>query len=127
MPFATLLLNFVASTATLVPPDELTDNHAHPYHWGQPVIQRFERKPDDDERKLSWEAYVVELDGLWKTYRAAGSTRRAFDKYTEALGQAKRRYVYNDFYLKPVLPFSNETDDQRDPLTGSGGGRFGGR
>ena len=123
MTFAALMLNFVASTATLVPPDELTDNHAHPYHWGQPVIQRFDRKPDDDERKMAWEAYVVELDGLWKAYRAAGSTRRAFEKYNEALGLAKRRYVYNDFYLKPVLPFSTEEELQRDPLTGSRLGR----
>ncbi len=98
------LVSFAAALSTMVPPGELVENHAHPYHWGQPVIRRFERRPEDDDRRLAWEAYVQELDNLWKAYRAAGSTPRAWLEYREAVSEAKRRYVFDDIYLAPVLP-----------------------
>lgn len=106
------LLN-AATLATMVPPGELTENHAHPYHWAQPVIQRFERQPDDDDRKYAWEAYVQELDNLWKAYRAAGSTPRAWLDYKQAVAEAKRRYVFDDIYLAPVLPVPGVDTEQR--------------
>ncbi len=109
--FYTLLQ--AAAMVTMVPPGELTENHAHPYHWAQPEIHRFERQPDDDDRRSAWEAYVQELDNLWKAYRAAGSTPRAWLDYKKAVGEAKRRYVYDDIYLAPVLPVPGVSDEPR--------------
>lgn len=112
MQLAFFMLN-AATLATMVPPGELTENHAQPYHWAQPEIHRFERQPDDDDRRLAWEAYVQELDNLWKNYRAAGSTPRAWIDYKKAVREAKRRYVFDDIYLAPVLPVPGVNEEPR--------------
>jgi hypothetical protein len=88
----------------MVPPNEPTVNHAHPLHYGQPTIRRFERRDEDNDRRRAWEAYVVELTDLWRDYVDAGRTPRAWRTYKESAAEAKRRYVYDDIYLAPVLP-----------------------
>jgi hypothetical protein len=98
------LLTYAAALTTMVPPGEYTENHAHPQHYGQPVIRRFERRPEDDDRRLAWESYVQELDNLWLAYRAAGSTPRAWLEYRESVSELKRRYIFADPYYAPVLP-----------------------
>ena len=52
---------------------------------------------------MAWNAYCRQLDDLWAAYRAAGSTPAAFRTYLAAAGQAKRRYVFADPYLAPVI------------------------
>ncbi len=93
----------IALTATSVPPGELVEDHSQPHHWTQPVIHRFERHEDDLDRRTSWEGYVREMSDLWKDYRKAGSTPRAWREYKQAAGQAKRRYVFGDIYYKPIV------------------------
>jgi hypothetical protein len=93
----------VAMSTTMVPPGEEVVNHAHPSHYGQPTIRVFERRAEDTDRKLAWVNYCRELDQLWADYRAAGSTPAAWRKYTDAAGQAKRRYVIGDSYLAPIV------------------------
>jgi hypothetical protein len=93
----------VAMSATAVPPGTEVVNHAHPAHYGQPTIRVFERRAEDTERKLAWQAYCLELDQLWLNYRAAGSTADAWRQYVDAAGQAKRRYVNGDPYLAPIF------------------------
>jgi hypothetical protein len=93
----------VALSATMVPPGEEVVNHAHPGHYAQPTIRVFERRAEDNDRRIRWNAYCRELDQLWSDYRAAGSTPAAFRQYLAALGQAKRRYVIADPYLAPVI------------------------
>jgi hypothetical protein len=93
----------LALSTTSVPPGEQVVNHAHPGHYAQPTIRIFERRAEDNDRKIAWQAYCKELDALWTEYRAAGSTPAAWRHYTAAAGQAKRRYVFNDPYLAPIV------------------------
>jgi hypothetical protein len=93
----------VALAATSAPPGEEVVNHAHPGHYAQPTIRTFERRAEDQDRRIAWLAYCRELDLLWADYRGAGSTPAAFRRYLAAAGQAKRRYVYNDPYLTPIV------------------------
>jgi hypothetical protein len=93
----------LALSAAAVPPGQPVVNHAHPAHYGQPTIRVFERRGEDRDRRLAWEAYCQELDQLWAEYRAAGSTPAAWRKYNDAAGQAKRRYVFQDPYLAPIV------------------------
>ena len=92
-------------TAVLaVPPDEAYSvDHTQPGHYGSPVIRRFERRDEDESRELAWEAYVRELEFLWGEYRRKGSTSRAWRDYKRAVGQAKRRYIFQDPYYVPVI------------------------
>ena len=101
--FTSLVLS-VAMSTTLVPPNELVEDHSQPYHWTQPTVRRFEREAVDNDRRAAWEAYVRELDLLWQDYRAAGSNPRAWRTYNEQAAQAKRRYIYADPYLMPITP-----------------------
>jgi len=94
----------VAMSTTAVPPGQIVENHAHPGHYTQPEVRRYERYPMDNARRLSWEAYTKELDTHWKAYRAAGSTPEAFAKYKQAALEAKQRYVYNDPYYIAIEP-----------------------
>lgn len=93
----------VALSAVSVPPGGLVVNHAQPGHYGQPTLRSFERRAVDDLRRLRWEAYTEELDGLWKQYRAEGSTPAAWEFYKRAAADAKTRYVFGDPYLAPVV------------------------
>jgi hypothetical protein len=93
----------VALSATMVPPGEPVVNHAHPGHYAQPTIRTFERRAEDLDRKAAWQAYCRELEALWSAYRAAGSTPAAWRTYVQASGQAKRRYVFADPYLAPIV------------------------
>jgi hypothetical protein len=69
-----------------------------------PTIRRCERCPVDQARKQAWLAYGRELDRAWNEYRAAGSTVEAMERYKQAVGQAKTRYIYQDPYYAPILP-----------------------
>jgi hypothetical protein len=71
---------------------------------GGHLVRRFERKPTDDARRLSWHAYVQELDRLWNQYRQSGSTPEAFEQYKAAATALKSRHVYGDVYLTPIMP-----------------------
>jgi hypothetical protein len=93
----------LAMSSTMVPPGQPVVNHAHPAHSAQPTIRIFERRGEDRDRGVAWEAYCRELDALWAEYRAAGSTPAAWRTYIDAAGQAKRRYVYQDPYLVPII------------------------
>jgi hypothetical protein len=93
----------VALSSHAVPPGEMVANHAHPAHFAQPTIRVFERRAEDNDRKLAWQAYCKELDRLWAEYRAAGSTPAAWRTYVREAGQAKRRYVLGDPYLAPIV------------------------
>jgi hypothetical protein len=93
----------VAMSTTMVPPGEEVVNHAHPGHYAQPTIRIFERRAEDNDRKIAWMAYCKELDQLWSEYRATGSTPAAWRKYVATAGQAKRRYVFADPYLAPIV------------------------
>jgi hypothetical protein len=70
---------------------------------GPPVVQLFERRAEDNERRANWNAYCRELDQLWTQYRAAGSTPEAWRVYVGAVDQAKLRYVANDLYFVPIV------------------------
>jgi hypothetical protein len=94
---------FVSLSTTMVPPGEEVVNHAHPGHYAQPTIRVFERRAEDNDRRVAWNAYCRQLDELWAIYRAAGSTPAAFRAYQGAAAQAKRRYVLADPYLAPVI------------------------
>ena len=98
------LSGLLLSMAVMVPPGELVEDHTQPYHWDQPTIRRFERREDDNDRRQAWNGYVLELEDLWREYRQAGSTPRAWRKYKREAGIAKRGYVYGDRYLAPVTP-----------------------
>jgi len=100
-----VFLSIAISTAA-VPPGYAVDNHAHPGHFTQPTLRRFERQPVDDLRRGNWECYCRDLEILWRNYREAGSTAQAWREYNAAVTEAKRRYVYADPYLAPVLPYS---------------------
>ena len=53
------------------------------------VVQRvFERRAEDNDRRVAWNAYCRQLDELWSAYRAAGSTPAAFRAYLAAAAQA---------------------------------------
>lgn len=93
----------VAISTTTVPPSEEVANHAHPGHYAQPTIRVFERRAEDNDRRIAWVAYCRELDQLWAEHRAAGSTPAAWRTYKTAAGQAKRRYVFGDPYLAPIV------------------------
>ena len=93
----------VAMSSTMVPPGEEVVNHAHPGHYAQPTVRLFERQGEDRGRQIAWESYVKQLDQLWLDYRMAGSTPAAFRKYVQLAGQAKRRYVFQDPYLLPIV------------------------
>ena len=93
----------LAMSATTVPPGVEVVNHAHPAHYAQPTIRVFERRAEDMDRKLAWKAYCRDLDQLWAEYRLSGSTPAAWRVYTAAAGEAKRRYVYGDPYLAPIV------------------------
>jgi hypothetical protein len=96
---ASMLLTAVLA----VPPNEPAVEHTQPGHSGQPVVRRFERRAEDEGRMLAWESYTRELDFLWSEYRRKGSTSRAWRDYKSAVGQAKRRYIFQDPYYVPVI------------------------
>ena len=101
-----MITSFVLSLAlssTMVPPGAPVVNHAHAGHFAQPTIRIFERRSEDLDRRILWQAYCQELDQLWAEYRAAGSTPAAWRIYVAAAGQAKRRYVFRDPYLAPIV------------------------
>lgn len=98
MQLATLLI----STVIMVPPNEPVADHSQPYHSTQPTIRTFERRDEDEARESNWDSYVRELDDLWREYRRAGSTVRAWKRYQREAYQAKRRFVYNDPYFAPI-------------------------
>jgi len=102
MMLAGIALSF-AMSATSVPPGNLVEDHTQPYHWDQPVLRRFERHEDDYDRRLAWNAYVRQQSDLWREYRKAGATPQAWRKFKRAAAQAKRRYVYGDIYLAPIV------------------------
>ena len=93
----------LAMATTSVPPTEQVEDHSQPYHQTQPEVRRFERHPDDYDRRVAWDAYVRELADLWTEYREAGSSPRAWRQYKEKAAEAKRRYVYGDIYLLPIV------------------------
>ena len=93
----------VALSTTMVPPGEEVVNHAHSGHYAQPTIRVFERRAEDNDRRVAWNAYCRQLDELWAAYRAAGSTPAAFRAYQAAAAQAKRRHVLADPYFAPVI------------------------
>lgn len=93
----------VALSGTTVPPYAMVENHAQPSHFTQPTVRIFERYEVDHARQLAWDAYCGELDQLWNDYRSAGSTPEAWRAYKAAAAQAKRRYVYQDPYLLPIV------------------------
>ena len=93
----------LVAAALAVPPNEMAVEHTQPSHSGQPVVRRFERRDEDEGRRLAWEGYVRELDFLWSEYRRKGSSSRAWRDYKRAVGQAKRRYIFQDPYYVPVL------------------------
>jgi hypothetical protein len=93
----------LALSATSVPPGEEVVNHAHPGHYAQPTIRIFERRAEDNDRRIAWIAYCRDLEQLWADYRAAGSTPAAWRAYVSAAGEAKRRYVFGDPYLAPIV------------------------
>lgn len=102
-----MLSSFVLSfalSATMVPPGGEVVNHGSPGTYTQPVLRRFERYEEDRSRRLAWDRYCRRLDNLWKEFRAAGSTKEAWDTYIYEAGNAKRDYVYDDPYLAPVVP-----------------------
>lgn len=103
------LAGLMLAAAICVPPNEPVANNAQPYHYTQPTLRRFERRFEDEAREKNWDSYCAELTDLWTEYRRAGSTTRAWEKYIHDAGQAKRRYVYNDPYLAPIV-----TRDQRN-------------
>ncbi len=83
-----------------VPPGHLTLDHTQPGQWGQPVVRRYEQRALDDSRRSAYELYVAELDRLWAEYRAAGSTRSAWESYKLSAAAARRCYIYQDpFFL----------------------------
>ena len=92
------------ASALAVPPGKDVENHNQPYHSGQPIVRRFERAPEDEARHRAWDAYCRELDDLWTEYREAGSTPRAWQKYKDAVAEAKRAYVYRDRYYVAIAP-----------------------
>lgn len=92
-----------AMASTAVPPGEEVEDHSQPFHYTQPELRRFERHPDDYDRRLAWESYVRELADLRKEYREEGSTSRAWRRYIRGVAEAKRRYVYGDIYLAPIV------------------------
>jgi hypothetical protein len=93
----------LAISTTSVPPGAPVENHAHPAHFAQPTIRVFARRAVDSSRELAWITYSHELDQLWLAYRAAGGTPAAWRQYVDAAGEAKRRYVYGDPYLAPIV------------------------
>ena len=105
------LILAAAIQSTMVPPNEMVEDHSHPGHWTQPTIRRFERQPEDDDRRLNWDAYVRELDALWQEYRNADSTPRAWKRYILGVKNAKHRYIYQDPYYAPVLPVQRDRYD----------------
>jgi hypothetical protein len=99
----TSLVLSVALSAAAVPPGAFVEEHAPPGQEGaQPTIRRFERRADEMDRRLAWEAYNNELTQLWNDYREAGSTPKAWREYNRAAAQAKRRYVIADPFYAPV-------------------------
>jgi hypothetical protein len=93
----------IALFVPAVPPGYEVVNHAHPAHYAQPTIRVFERGLEDSYRKEAWRVYCRELDLLWANYRASGSTPEAWRIYTAAAGDVKRRYVFGDPYLAPIV------------------------
>ena len=106
MQVAAMLLTAVVA----VPPGEQVVEHTQPWHGGQPVVRRFERREDDEVRRRAWIAFCLDLDDPWAEYRAAGSTPRAWRRYQDAVGQVRRDYVYRDRYLVPVVVDRNRRD-----------------
>ena len=96
------VLAYALSTPA-VPPGVPVVNHAHPAHTAQPTIRVFERGLEDSYRRDAWRVYCRELDLLWANYRASGSTPEAWRVYTAAAGDLKRRYVFGDPYLAPIV------------------------
>jgi len=96
-------LSIVLATTTAVLPRESVEDHSQPMHWTQPVVRTFERHEEDLDRRTAWEGYNRELVDLWKDYRKAGSTPRAWRTYKKAAAQAKRRYIFGDLYYKPII------------------------
>jgi type III secretory pathway component EscR len=92
----------ILAAAVMVPVGERTPDHAQPYHSGQPVVRRFERKSDDDTRRRGWESYIREIDLAWQDYRAAGKTEQAWQKYRRELAKARRDYIIGDIYYLPI-------------------------
>jgi hypothetical protein len=93
----------LACAVPSVPPGHEVVNHAHPGHYAQPTVRVFERRAEDASRERAWHDYCRELDQHWAAYRAAGSTPEAWRAYLSAAGQAKRRYVFADPYLLPIV------------------------
>ncbi|ADB14755.1 hypothetical protein Psta_0058 [Pirellula staleyi DSM 6068] len=97
------MLISLALTTTAVPPGEYVENHAGVGKFAQPTIRRFERREEDRDRRAAWDSYTKELDLLWTAYRTAGSTPAAWRKYLTDANEAKRRYVWADPYLVPIV------------------------
>jgi len=104
----TIALSIAMGTVS-VPPGALAKDHSQPYHWTQPTVRVFVRQAEDDERKHAYHAYCHELEQYWRAYRSAGSTPAAWDAYQASARRAKRLYIYNDAYLKPIT----ESDRRR--------------
>lgn len=96
------LATLIMTSAIMVPPNEPVVDHSQPYHSTQPTIRTFERRDEDEARESNWNSYVRELDDLWREYRGAGSTVRAWRIYQREAYQAKRRFIYNDPYYAPI-------------------------
>lgn len=97
------LAALIITTAIMVPPNEPVVDHSQPYHYTQPTIRTFERRDEDDARRSNWDSYTRELDDLWREYREAGSTVRAWQRYQREAYQAKRRFIWNDPYYAPII------------------------
>lgn len=97
--------------ATGVLPGELVADHTQPYHYGQPVIRRFERQLIDLDRRTAWNGFVGQLKVLWARYRAAGSTPEAYREYMDDLEAVRRDYIYDDIHYAPVVIPERETGE----------------
>ena len=97
------LIGVVLAATVYVPPGALTVDHTQPYHWAQPTIRTFERRPEDNFRHHNWNQYVRDIDGLWKEYRRSGSTTRAWKTYKLKASMAKQRFIFADPYYAPIV------------------------
>ena len=94
----------LALSTTAVPPGGTVENHAHPAHYAQPEVRRYERFTTDYGRRLSWNEYTHEIENLWKVYRETGSTPAGFAIYKRAAAAAKQKFVYADPYYVAIEP-----------------------
>jgi len=101
--FTELLRTVTMAIVIAAPEGEIDSIYDRPNVDFVPAVLRWNEQEElDNSRRTRYEKFNVELDELWRKYRADGSTAAGRKAYEAAVRRIRRKYVERDPLYVPV-------------------------